>query len=75
MLDVVGIRVAGLHVGFMHTDMTRDITEPRRLRPTSPASPPTASPRGAYEILADDLSRQVRPGLAEGVAGLCPQLP
>ena len=31
--------------------------------------------KGAYEILADDLSRQVQSGLAAGVAGLYPQLP
>jgi hypothetical protein len=30
---------------------------------------------GAYEILADDTSRQIQSGLAAGVAGLYPQLP
>ncbi|MEU2745099.1 hypothetical protein ABZ613_02185 [Streptomyces collinus] len=29
---------------------------------------------GAYEVLADDLSRRVTAGLAAGPAALCPQL-
>lgn len=69
-----GIRVAGLHVGFMDTDMTRGITEPK--------SDPTDIARiavdgiaaDAHEIVADDLSRQVQSGLAGGVAALYPQL-
>jgi NAD(P)-dependent dehydrogenase (short-subunit alcohol dehydrogenase family) len=69
-----GIRVAGLHVGFMDTDMTRGITEPK----SDPADIARIAVDGiaadAHEIVADDLSRQVQSGLAGGVAALYPQL-
>jgi NAD(P)-dependent dehydrogenase (short-subunit alcohol dehydrogenase family) len=69
------IRVAGLHVGYMDTDMAASVT--------SPKSDPRDIARIAidgiegdrYEILADDLSRQVLVGLSGGVPGLYPQLP
>lgn len=70
-----GIRVAGLHVGAMDTDMTREIAGPK----TDPADVARLAAdgiaAGAYEILADDVSRQVQGGLAGGVAALYPQLP
>ncbi|MFE9679517.1 SDR family oxidoreductase [Streptomyces sp. NPDC006259] len=70
-----GIRVAGLHVGAMDTDMTREVTGPK----TDPADVARLAAdglaAGAYEILADDVSRQVQGGLAGGVAALYPQLP
>ncbi len=69
------IRVAGLHVGYMDTDMAATVTAPK--------SDPAAIARLAidaigadqYEIVADDISRQVQAGLAAGVAALYPQLP
>jgi NAD(P)-dependent dehydrogenase (short-subunit alcohol dehydrogenase family) len=68
------IRVAGLHVGYMDTDMTAGITAPK----LDPADIARIAVDGieadAYEILADDLSRQVQAGLAGGVAALYPQL-
>jgi NAD(P)-dependent dehydrogenase (short-subunit alcohol dehydrogenase family) len=70
-----GIRVAGLHVGAMDTDMTREVTGPK----TDPADVARLAAdgiaAGAYEILADDVSRQVQGGLAGGVVALYPQLP
>ncbi|HST82444.1 MAG TPA: SDR family oxidoreductase [Kineosporiaceae bacterium] len=69
------IRVAGLHVGYMDTDLARTATGPK----TDPADvarlAADALASGSYEILADDLSRQLQSGLAAGVAGLYPQLP
>ncbi|MCT9083062.1 SDR family oxidoreductase [Streptomyces fulvoviolaceus] len=70
-----GIRVAGLHVGYMDTDMVRAVDAPK--------SDPTDIARiaidgianGAYEIVADDASRQAQAALAEGVSVLYPQLP
>ncbi|MEV0401894.1 SDR family oxidoreductase [Actinoallomurus sp. NPDC050550] len=70
-----GIRVAGLHVGYMDTDMVREVTAPK--------SDPAAIARiavdgiaaGAYEILADNASRQAQSALAVGVSALYPQLP
>ncbi|MFC0506801.1 SDR family oxidoreductase [Micromonospora costi] len=70
-----GVRVAGLHVGYMDTDMTAAVTAPK----LDPAEIARIAVDGieadSYEILADDLSRQVRAGLAGGVAALYPQLP
>ncbi|MFI5489890.1 SDR family oxidoreductase [Micromonospora echinaurantiaca] len=70
-----GIRVAGLHVGYMDTDMAAGVTGPK----SDPADIARIAVDGieadAYEILADDVSRQVRAGLAGGVAALYPQLP
>ncbi|MEU0076001.1 SDR family oxidoreductase [Streptomyces sp. NPDC006332] len=70
-----GIRVAGLHVGAMDTDMTREVSGPK----TAPADVARLAldgiAEGAYEILADDVSRQVQAGLAGGVTALYPELP
>ncbi|WP_371408857.1 SDR family oxidoreductase [Micromonospora zamorensis] len=70
-----GVRVTGLHVGYLDTDMAADITGPK----SDPAAIARIGVDGieadAYEILADDLSRQVQAGLAGGVAALYPQLP
>lgn len=70
-----GVRVSGLHVGYLDTDMAADITGPK----SDPAAIARIGVDGieadAYEILADDLSRQVQAGLAGGVAALYPQLP
>ena len=66
-------QVAALHVGYMDTDMTRGITAPK----SDPAAVAKCAldelEAGAVEILADDVSRQVRSGLAGGVTALYPQ--
>ncbi len=70
-----GVRVAALHVGYMDTDMAVGVTAPK----LDPADVARTALDGvaddAYEILADDTSRQVQAGLAGGVAALYPQLP
>ncbi|MEU5962420.1 SDR family oxidoreductase [Micromonospora parva] len=70
-----GVRVAGLHVGYLDTDMAADITGPK----SDPAEIARIAVDGveadAYEIVADDISRRVQAGLAGGVAALYPQLP
>jgi len=69
------VRVAGLHVGYMDTDMTAHVTAPK-LDPVDVARIAVDGIEAdSYEILADDLSRQVRAGLAGGVAALYPDLP
>jgi NAD(P)-dependent dehydrogenase (short-subunit alcohol dehydrogenase family) len=69
-----GIKVAGLHVGFMDTDMTRGVTAPK----VDPAEVARIAVDGLAadepEILADDVSRGVRAKLAGGVPALYPQL-
>jgi NAD(P)-dependent dehydrogenase (short-subunit alcohol dehydrogenase family) len=69
------IRVAGLHVGYMDTDMAATVTAPK----ADPADIARLAIDGIeqdlYEIVADDTSRYVQAGLSGGVAGLYPQLP
>ncbi|WP_330293167.1 SDR family oxidoreductase [Streptomyces sp. NBC_00576] len=70
-----GIRVAGLHVGYMDTDMVRAVTSAK----SDPADIARIAidgiAAGAYEILADDAARQAQAALAGGVSVLYPQLP
>jgi NAD(P)-dependent dehydrogenase (short-subunit alcohol dehydrogenase family) len=65
-----GVQVAGLHVGYMDTDMVGDVAAPK----TPPAEAARIAVDGleadSPEILIDDLSRQVQAGLAGGVAAL-----
>lgn len=68
------IRVSGLHVGYMDTDMAAGADGPK----SDPAAVAKLAldglAAGSYEILADELSKQVRAGLAGGVAALYPAL-
>ena len=69
-----GIRVAGLHVGYMDTDMVASVTAPK----SDPVEIARIAVDGLendlHEILADEVSRQVQAGLAGGVAALYPSL-
>jgi NAD(P)-dependent dehydrogenase (short-subunit alcohol dehydrogenase family) len=69
-----GTVVTALHVGFMDTDMTANIDAPK----SAPADIARAAldgvEAGAFEVLADDVSRQVKAGLSAGVAARYPQL-
>jgi short-subunit dehydrogenase len=68
-----GIAVTGLHVGMMDTDVTAEMDGPK----SDPADVAVlgidAIAEGAYEVLADDVSRHVQAGLAAGVPGVYPQ--
>ncbi|MFQ6396903.1 SDR family oxidoreductase [Nocardia sp. KC 131] len=68
-----GINVTGLHVGYVDTDLTARIDAPK----TSPQSVATQALDGieadALEVLADDLTRQVKAGLAADPSVLYPQ--
>ncbi|MFF3559685.1 SDR family oxidoreductase [Streptomyces sp. NPDC002574] len=69
-----GITVTGLHVGYVDTDMAAHIDAPK----TSPESVAEQALDGiesdSYEVLADELTRQVKAGLAADLASLYPQL-
>ncbi|HWE69655.1 MAG TPA: SDR family oxidoreductase [Acidimicrobiales bacterium] len=69
------IRVVGLHVGYMDTDMTASVTAAK----SDPADIARIAIDGLeqdrYEIVADEVSALVQSGLAGGVGGLYPQLP
>jgi NAD(P)-dependent dehydrogenase (short-subunit alcohol dehydrogenase family) len=66
------VRVSGLHVGYMDTDLAAGVDVPK----LDPAVVATLAldqlAAGIPEILADDLSKQVQAGLAGGVAALYP---
>ncbi|MEY9962613.1 NAD(P)-dependent dehydrogenase (short-subunit alcohol dehydrogenase family) [Streptacidiphilus sp. MAP12-16] len=68
------IGVTGLHVGYVDTDMAAHVDGPK----TSPHSVAEQALAGieanAYEVLADDLSRQVKAGLSADPGALYPQL-
>ncbi|MEW2383801.1 SDR family oxidoreductase [Micromonospora sp. NPDC047707] len=74
-LAPAGIRVAGLHVGYMDTDMTRTVTAAKHAPADIARYAVDQLAAGAYEIVADDVSRDVRSRLSGGVAALYPQLP
>ena len=69
------IVVSALHVGYMDTDMARNVTAHKSDPGVVAALTLDAVAAGEYEILADEVSRQVRAGLASGVVGLYPDLP
>lgn len=70
-----GIRVSGLHVGYMDTDMTASVTSDK----SDPADIARIAidgiTAGAYEILADNASHQAQAALAMDIPALYPQLP
>jgi NAD(P)-dependent dehydrogenase (short-subunit alcohol dehydrogenase family) len=70
-----GIRVAGLHVGYMDTDMVRTVKAPKSDPADIARIAVDGIAAGAYEILADDPARQAQPALSGGVSALYPQLP
>ncbi|MGW3571574.1 SDR family oxidoreductase [Streptomyces sp. NPDC000941] len=69
-----GIGVTGLHVGYVDTDMTADIDASKADAGQVAAAALDGVESGAYEVLADDLTRRVKAGLAEDPAVLYPQL-
>jgi NAD(P)-dependent dehydrogenase (short-subunit alcohol dehydrogenase family) len=66
------IRVSGLHVGYMDTDLTAGVDAPKSDPALIASLTLDALASGSPEIVADDLSRQVQAGLAGGVAALYP---
>jgi NAD(P)-dependent dehydrogenase (short-subunit alcohol dehydrogenase family) len=68
-----GIVVTALHVGLMDTDMAAGLDGPKSNPADVAALAVGAIAAGAYELLADDMSRGVQAGLAKGVAGVYPQ--
>jgi NAD(P)-dependent dehydrogenase (short-subunit alcohol dehydrogenase family) len=69
-----GIEVTGLHVGYVDTDMTAKIDAPKVTPESVAAQALDGIESGAHEVLADDLSRQVKAGLAADLTALYPQL-
>lgn len=68
------IRVAGLHVGFMETDMTNSLEVPKSNPADIAKITVDGIESGSFEIIADDDSRKIQSGLAGGVPALYPYL-
>jgi NAD(P)-dependent dehydrogenase (short-subunit alcohol dehydrogenase family) len=69
-----GVHVAGLHLGYADTPMTAGVTA-EKLDPAEVVRTAyDGIESGSYEILADDLSGQVKAGLAAPIEVLYPQL-
>ena len=69
-----GIHVAALHLGYADTPMTRHISAPKLDPADVVAAAYDGIDAGDYEILADDLSRQVRAGIGGPLDALYPAL-
>jgi NAD(P)-dependent dehydrogenase (short-subunit alcohol dehydrogenase family) len=69
-----GIGVTGLHVGYVDTDMTSAITDPKSQPEEIAKQAVDGIESGAHEVIADDFSRQVKSGLSADLAALYPQL-
>ncbi|MEV1120629.1 SDR family oxidoreductase [Actinosynnema sp. NPDC049800] len=69
-----GIQVTGLHVGYVDTDMTAGVDAPK----SDPRDVAELAVDGieadAFEVLADELTRQVKAALAQDVAVQYPAL-
>jgi NAD(P)-dependent dehydrogenase (short-subunit alcohol dehydrogenase family) len=63
-LRAQGTQLVGVHVGYMDTDMTKGLDAPKVSPKDVVAQVLAAVEAGQDEVLADDLSRQVRQGLA-----------
>ncbi|MFP5108646.1 SDR family NAD(P)-dependent oxidoreductase [Neobacillus sp. C211] len=68
------VRVAGLHVAYMDTDMTANIQAPKSDPKDIARIAIDGIEADLYEIVADDLTRNLQQGLSGGVSSLYPQL-
>jgi NAD(P)-dependent dehydrogenase (short-subunit alcohol dehydrogenase family) len=69
-----GISVTGLHAGYVNTDLTADRDAAKSDPRTIAALALDGIETGAYEVLGDDITRQVKTLLAGDLAGLYPRL-
>ena len=73
-LRLAPVQVVGLHLGYTDTPMTRGVTEPKN----DPADVVRVAydglEAGAHEVLADEVSRQVKAALSAPVEALYPGL-
>jgi NAD(P)-dependent dehydrogenase (short-subunit alcohol dehydrogenase family) len=68
------VQVLGLHLGYMDTDMAANIASPKIAPGEVARLALDGVEAGEHEVLADDLSRQVRRGLSADLSTLYPQL-
>lgn len=63
-LKAQGTQVTSLHVGYMDTDMTRGLDAPKAAPAEVARLALQGVEAGAFEVLADDISRQVKHSLS-----------
>lgn len=69
-----GVHVASLHLGYADTPMTRGVDAPKADPADVVRSALDGLEAGSFEILADEISTQVKAGLAGPIEALYPQL-
>lgn len=70
-----GVHVVGVHVGFVDTAMAAHATTPKVDPADLVRQVFDATEAGRYEVVADELTVQVKAGLSRPVEALYPQLP
>ena len=68
-----GTQVSALHVGYIDTDMARHVEADKNDPATVAQLALDGVEAGQIEILADDMSANIRAGLAAGASALYPQ--
>lgn len=69
-----GIGVTGLHMGYVDTDMTTAVTDPKEKPADIAKAALDGIETGAYEVLADDTARGAKAALSGDLANLYPEL-
>ncbi|WP_392961876.1 SDR family oxidoreductase [Streptomyces sp. LN245] len=69
-----GIKVTGLHVGYVDTDLTASLDVPKVTARSVAGQALDGIESDAHEVLADALTRQVKAGLSGELSALYPQL-
>lgn len=69
-----GTQVIGLHVGYMDTDMATGVAAPKSSPDAVASQALDGVESGAYEVLADEVSRRVRSALSAELTALYPSL-
>ncbi|MGI5239142.1 SDR family oxidoreductase [Dactylosporangium sp. CA-139066] len=69
-----GTGVTGLHVGYIDTDMAATVDGPKASAEDVARQAFDGVEAGAFEVLADDITRTVKRGLSADPAALYPQL-
>ncbi|WP_030980625.1 MULTISPECIES: SDR family oxidoreductase [unclassified Streptomyces] len=69
-----GIGVTGLHMGYVDTDMTAEVTQPKSKPADIAKEALDGIEKGAFEVLADETSRQAKAALSGDITNFYPEL-
>lgn len=73
-LAPAGVHVVGVHVGYVDTAMAEHVTDPKTDPADLVAAVLDATERDDYEVLADQISVQLKAGLSAPLEAVYPQL-